>query len=70
MKVTSVSYSRKFNLGNYEMEEIGLVLELEEGEKFGDAMLMARKAVLSQATKREKPQSVGATELEKMLQSA
>jgi len=70
MKVTSVSYTRKFNLGNYESEEIGLVLELEDGEKFSEAMIQARKAVLSQATNRPKVQSIGASELEKKLQTA
>jgi|688.fasta_scaffold05059_21 hypothetical protein len=48
MKTSEVRYSRKFNLGNYETEEIGIVVMVEEGEKFGDVLSVARKAVLSQ----------------------
>lgn len=70
MQVKQVTYERVFNLGNYETERIGLVLELDAGEKFSEAMIMARKAVLSQATNRPRVQSIGAAELERKLNTS
>jgi hypothetical protein len=32
MKITSISYSRVFSLGNYENEKIGFEAEIQEGE--------------------------------------
>lgn len=67
MKTKEVSYSRKFNLGNFETEDICVVLVLDEGEKAVDALAVARKLVLSQATTRPKAQSSNAVELEKQI---
>lgn len=38
MKVKSVAYRRKFNLGNYETEDIEVVADLEEGESPTEAL--------------------------------
>ncbi|MEL6494104.1 MAG: hypothetical protein AAFQ41_03145 [Cyanobacteria bacterium J06623_7] len=32
MKITTITYQRKKNLGNYEMEDISLTAEIEEGD--------------------------------------
>lgn len=67
MKTKEVWYSRKFNLGNYETEEIGLLVIVEEGEKFSDVLAAARKAVLSQGVAPSRPKSVAAKELQAEL---
>ena len=69
MRTKEIQYSRKFNLGNFETEDIGVVLELDEGEKAVEALAIARKLVLQQATQRPKPQSSSAAELEKQLKA-
>ncbi len=38
MKITTISYYRKKNLGNYETEDISLTAELDENELVADAM--------------------------------
>lgn len=69
MKTSEVWYSRKFNLGNYESEEIGILVVVEEGEKFADVLSAARKAVLSQSTNVAKPnQSSAVKELQAELE--
>lgn len=45
MKATKVIYQRRFNLGDYEGEVIGVEVEIEEGEKFKDVLDNARKCV-------------------------
>lgn len=45
MKATKITYQRCFNLGDYENEVIGVEVEIEEGEKFKDALDNARKCV-------------------------
>ena len=67
MKTKEVHYQRKFSLGNYETETLGLTIELEDGEKFTDAMSAARKAVMSQASVASKPQTKPVQELNSLL---
>jgi hypothetical protein len=38
MKITSIHYSKKFNLGNYENHEIGLTAELDENDDPGNVL--------------------------------
>jgi hypothetical protein len=45
MKAKTVRYEKKFNLGNYETEVVGIELELNEGEKASDALALAKKFV-------------------------
>ena len=52
MKVKEIFYSKKFNLGNYEMEEIGIVLIPDEGEKAADVVKKAKSFVEQNRTKK------------------
>lgn len=68
MKTKEVHYERKFNLGNYETETIGIVVQLDEGEKFTDVLNQARKAVLSQGISTARPQPAKVQELQMLLE--
>lgn len=68
MKTKEVWYSRKFNLGNYESEEIGILVVVDEGEKFTDVVNTARKAVLSQGATTSRPKSAAVQELQAVLE--
>lgn len=48
MKATKVTYSKMFNLGSYEHEEISIEIEIEQGEKAQDVLELAKKFVNSQ----------------------
>lgn len=67
MRTKEVYYSRKFNLGNYETEEIGILVVLDEGEKFADVLSTARKAVLQQGVSLPRPKSAPVKELQAVL---
>jgi|688.fasta_scaffold241928_3 hypothetical protein len=67
MKTKEVYYERKFNLGNYETESIGILVVVEEGEKFADVLNTARKAVLQQGVMLPKPKSAPVRELQAVL---
>jgi hypothetical protein len=67
MKTKEVHYERKFNLGNYETESIGILVVVEEGEKFADVLNAARKAVLQQGVTIPKPRSASVRELQAVL---
>ena len=45
MRVTSVSYTRLKNLGDYEHEKVGVEVEVAEGESSAEAMARAKKFV-------------------------
>ena len=55
MKVITVEYSKVINLGNYENEKIGLMVELEDGETPSDALVRCRNYVKA-LNPRNKPQ--------------
>lgn len=67
MKVKELVYERKFNLGNFETETIGITVVLDEGEKFVDALGQARKAVMSSTLALTRPQSPAAKDLNALL---
>lgn len=67
MKTKEVYYERKFNLGNYETESIGILVVLDEGEKFADVLNTARKAVLQQGVAIPKAKSAPVRELQAVL---
>jgi hypothetical protein len=67
MKTKEVYYERKFNLGNYETESIGILVVVEEGEKFADVLNTARKAVLQQGVTIPKPKSAPVQQLQAVL---
>ena len=48
MKATKVTYSKMFNLGSYEHEEISIEIQIEEGEKAQEVLELAKKFVNSQ----------------------
>ena len=50
MKLRELTYSRKFNIGNYQTEEIGVVMGVDEGEKGADVLVKMKAFVLSQAS--------------------
>lgn len=64
MKSKEVWYERKFNLGNYETETIGLLVVVEEGEKFSDVLAAARKAVLREGASLSRPRSAAVKDLQ------
>ena len=70
MRTKEVQYSRKFNLGNFETEDISVVLELEEGEKAADALKVARQLVMGHATHRQQQKSSQAKQLEAQLKKS
>ena len=45
MKAKKIYYKRLFNLGNFSNEEIGIELEIEEGEKAIEALQKAKQFV-------------------------
>lgn len=45
MKPKSITYSRRFNLGNFEHEEMSVTLELEDGDKSSEYLDIARKMI-------------------------
>jgi hypothetical protein len=69
MRTKEVTYERKFALGNYEMETIGICVEVDAGEKFADVLAMCRKAVLSQASVPTRAQSPGVKDLNAVLET-
>ena len=42
MKATKIFYKKLFNLGNYQNEEIGIEVEIEDGESASDAVRRAK----------------------------
>jgi hypothetical protein len=49
MKVTKISYKRVFALPNYQNEQVGIELELEEGENVSDAFDKAKRFVMAKS---------------------
>ena len=45
MQITTVNYTRTFNLGNYSSEKIGVELSINEGESANQALDVARDLV-------------------------
>ena len=68
MKLREIVYERKFNLGNYEMETIGVCMVVDEGEKFAEVLAVARKAVMSQTLALTRPQSSATKDLNAVLE--
>jgi len=68
MKLKEIVYERKFNLGNYEVETIGVVAQVDEGEKFADVLATCRRAVMSQTIALTRPQSSATKDLNLVLE--
>lgn len=45
MNVSKVSYRKKFNLGNYETEDLEVEVTVQPGENPGEAMARAKQFV-------------------------
>ena len=45
MKATKIYYKKLFSLGNYQNEEIGIEIEIEQGEKAADVLQKAKMFV-------------------------
>ena len=53
MKIDRITYSRKFNLGQYESEDIGVEVSIEDGEDLVQAekaLQAARKLIIKNST--------------------
>lgn len=48
MKIKEISISKKFNLGNYQMLDIGLVATIEEGEDIKEVSKQLYKEINTQ----------------------
>ena len=46
MKYRSVEFTRKFNLGNYETQDIKVLVEVDENENVDEVLLKLKKKVL------------------------
>ena len=46
MQILEIRYSRRFNLGNYESEEIGLAAQLEAGDNLDEVFRVLKSQVL------------------------
>jgi len=51
MKIKSVEVARKFNLGNFETQDIKLIADLEEGETADSAIVSLKEQIKLQAGK-------------------
>jgi len=51
MKITSIEVARKFNLGNFETQDIKLIAELEEGESADNAIVSLKDQIKLQGAK-------------------
>lgn len=69
MKLKEVVYERKFNLGNYETETIGVCMVVDEGDKFSEVLAQARKAVMSNTIALTRPQSTATKDLNRVLEN-
>jgi hypothetical protein len=45
MKAKEIYYKKLFSLGNFQNEEIGIKIEIEEGEKASDVLIKAKEFV-------------------------
>ena len=45
MRAVKIKYEKKFNIGDYQSEAVGIELELNEGEKASDALALAKAFV-------------------------
>lgn len=46
MKYKSVEFTKKFNLGNYETQDIRILVEIDEKENVDEVFLKLKKKVL------------------------
>lgn len=46
MKYKSVEFTKKFNLGNYETQDIRILVEVEDNENVDEVFLKLKKKVL------------------------
>jgi len=51
MKVTNVEVARKFNLGNFETEDIKLTADVEENEVVGDVITLLKNQINMKSSK-------------------
>jgi len=53
MKYKTIEFTKKFNLGNYETQDIKILVEVEEGENVDEAFLKLKKKVLDMGNPKE-----------------
>lgn len=51
MKITNVEVARKFNLGNFETEDIKLTADIEETENADDVITLLKNQILLKSSK-------------------
>lgn len=49
MKIRTIEFTRKFNLGNYETQDIKVLAEIDDNENADAAFLQLKKKVLAMA---------------------
>ena len=50
MKYKSVEFTKKFNLGNYETQDVCILAEVEENENVDECFVKLKKKVLEMGT--------------------
>lgn len=58
MNIKSINYQKKFNLGNYQSERIGVELELNPGDSANEALDLAKQFVEECHLKNQKVQAL------------
>ena len=53
MKYKTIEFTKKFNLGNYETQDIKIQVELDEDENVDEAFLKLKKKVLEMGNPKE-----------------
>lgn len=51
MKITNVEVARKFNLGNFETEDIKLTADIEEGDVVDDVITLLKNQIIQKSSK-------------------
>ena len=72
MKIKTLEYHRKFNIGNYQTEEYGLIAELEEGDNYTECARELKQSVYdlqAEGTKIKPPSKDSNSEINKKTSS-
>ena len=61
MKYRTIEFTKKFNLGNYETQDIKIQVEVEEGENVDEVFLKLKKKVLEMGNPKEEQKMTNGT---------
>jgi len=51
MKYKTIEFTKKFNLGNYETQDVKILVEVDENEEIGEVFLKLKKTVIELGNK-------------------